>query len=101
MMQSEDVRMALCRGRVHERWEERRRQITSAVTEIIRRGADEGKVRTDVPPQVMAAFLLGMLRTLARDLEDEPDSIRRPELVVELFMRGAGHADASVTTRAG
>jgi hypothetical protein len=39
---------------------------------------------------VLANFLLGMLRTRARDLADYPEPLRRYELVVDVFCRGAG-----------
>jgi hypothetical protein len=33
---------------------------------------------------------MGMMRTRARDLEDAPAAVRRIELVIDLFCRGAG-----------
>lgn len=90
MIQAEDARISWCSGRVRERWTEKRRQLITAVAEIIQKGLDEGKIRADVPAQVLANFLLGMLRTRARDLAGEPEEVRQHELVVDLFLHGAG-----------
>jgi hypothetical protein len=60
------------------------------VADIVRRGVAEGQIRRDVPAEALASFLLGMLRTRARDLEDAPRPVRRLETLIELFCRGAG-----------
>jgi hypothetical protein len=54
----------------------------------------EGTVRADIPPEVLANFLLGMLRTRARDLADCPEPLRRHEVVVDVFCGGAGRRGA-------
>ncbi|MFH0962622.1 MAG: TetR/AcrR family transcriptional regulator [Planctomycetota bacterium] len=90
MIQAEDARMSCCRGRIRERWMEKRTQLVAVVTEIIQKGLDEGKIRRDVPPDVLACFLLGMLRTQTRDLAEAPEAVRRHELLVDLFLHGAG-----------
>ena len=41
------------------------------------------------PKPVLANFLLGMLRTRARDLADCPHAHKRYEVVVDVFCRGA------------
>ena len=89
MIQAEDARISWCRGHIRERWTAKRRQLAAAVAEIIRKGVDEGEVRSDVPPEILAGLLLGMLRTLARDLAEEPEATRRLPLVLELFLHGA------------
>jgi AcrR family transcriptional regulator len=90
IMQLEENRMYFCRGRVHERLMAQRRRLLDAMARLIRHGVDEGFVRRDVPPEALAGFLLGMLRTLARDL---PDDVRPPDgyaSVIDLFYNGAG-----------
>jgi AcrR family transcriptional regulator len=90
MMQAEDFRMAISKGAVCDRWMEHRKKLVAAVADIIRRGVAEGQIRRDVPPEALASFLLGMLRTRARDLEDAPRPVRRLETLMDLFCRGAG-----------
>jgi len=90
MMQTEEGRMLLAKGSIHDRWVAHRRRLVVAVADIVRKGVHEGEIRGDVPPEVLAAFLLGMLRTRAHDLCDAPAPVRRLERVVDLFCCGAG-----------
>ena len=90
LMQTEDARMTMCRGGIRERWLEHRKRLIGALAGILAKGVEEGAVRADMPAEVLATFLLGMLRTRARDLKDAPADLQRHELLVDLFMRGAG-----------
>lgn len=94
MMQAQDSRMAAFRGRLRERWAEKRQALIQAIAEILRRGAAQGQIRPDVPPEVLASFLLALLRTRAIDLREAPPELQGYELVVELFLRGAGPVTA-------
>ncbi len=94
MMQSEEARAHWFRGDARQSWRQQRRKLISAVGQVIQAGVAEGRIRPDVPAEVLATFLLGMLRTRARDLADEVAPAHRSlELVVELFIRGAGPAE--------
>ncbi len=90
MMQSEEGRMSWGSGQLHQRWMEHRKRLVAAVAEMIQKGVCEGQVRADIPPGVLANFLLGMLRTRGRDLCDVPQAMRQHEVVVDLFCHGAG-----------
>jgi AcrR family transcriptional regulator len=90
MMQAEDARMALYRGKIRARWLEHRKKLVSAVAAIMRNGACEGILRSDVEPEVLASYFLGMLRTRARDLRESPEETRGYELLIDLFCNGAG-----------
>lgn len=92
MMQSEEGRMSWGSGDLHRRWVEQRKRLVAAMGEMICKGVAEGEVRADIPPEVLANFLLGMLRTRARDMCDVPQDLRQHEVVVELFWRGVGQA---------
>ncbi len=91
MMQSEDGRMSLDMGRLGRRWQEKRRKLVEALAGILAGGVKEGAIRADVAPEVLANFLLGMLRTRTRDLRDCPESAKRFEMIVDVFCRGAGN----------
>ena len=93
MMQSEGSRIHWCKAELRRRWMVRRERLASAVADILRRGMEEGRVRRDVPAEVLASVLLGMLRTHARDLAETLGDGRSLGTVVELFLNGAG-ADA-------
>lgn len=90
MMQAEEDRIYWFTGTIRERWMEKRQHLVSAVAMIMRKGVGEGKVRTDIPAEVLANFFLGMLRTRARDLTNTWGLTQRHELLVDLFCRGAG-----------
>jgi hypothetical protein len=62
--------------------------LVSAVGGIVAGGVQEGAVRSDFAPEVLATFLLGMLRARSRDLE-EAERISH-DAVVDLFLTGAG-----------
>jgi TetR/AcrR family fatty acid metabolism transcriptional regulator len=89
LMQNEEGRVQWCRGPIRQRWMECRKGLVGAVAEVIRSGVTEEQVRADVPPEVLANFLLGLLRARARGLPDGPEDWRRLELVVEFFCHGA------------
>ncbi len=98
MMQSEDARIRMCRGHVHEQWAERHAKLVAAVAVVIRKGVAEGAIRPDVPPEILAGYLLGMLRTRARELVVAGvlgDTLRQGVpteigVLVNLFRYGAG-----------
>jgi len=89
MMQVEEMRMHWCDSALRARWMEHRKNLVAAVAEILRKGVEEGAVRDDIPCVALASFLLGMLRTRARDLADAPEELRRDQLIVDLFRNGA------------
>ena len=89
MMQTEEGRMHFSDSGLRERWMARRKKLVAAVAAILRKGVDEGALRSDIPCEALANFLLGMLRTRARDLAG-PLEPRLPDgLLVDLFYRGA------------
>ncbi len=86
LMQNEEGRMAWCRGEMHERWAERRKKIVESLAQMIEKGVSEGAIREDIPAEVLANFLLGMLRTRGRDLGGAPPDMREHEIVVETVL---------------
>lgn len=90
MMQTEEGRVWWHRGPLRRRWLEHRNRLVEALAAILARGVAAGEVRADRPAIVLAVFLLGMLRTRARELDD---SLRIPQAqMVDLFLSGAGTA---------
>lgn len=77
-------------GSLRTRWQERRKKMTEAVAAIIAEGAIAGEIRADVPAEVLAEYLLGMLRTRSWELEDRPEEWRSHALTVDLFLNGSG-----------
>ena len=90
MMQSEEARMYWRQGEGRARWTEQKEKLVSAVASIMRRGVRDGRLRGDVGAETLAGLLLGLLRTRAREMEEETGASPSIELVVELFCYGAG-----------
>ncbi|MEW6359931.1 MAG: TetR/AcrR family transcriptional regulator [Planctomycetota bacterium] len=94
MIQAEDARMFWCKGEAKEAWKQKRQCVVDMVVTIMRHGVQEGKVRTDIPPQAMANILMEMLRMQAPYLANVPDAERHIHMLVDLFYRGAGWSGA-------
>ncbi len=97
MMQAEDGRMFQARGPLRARWVQKRKKLVTAVAGIIARGVAEGQVRRDMSAEVLAEILLGLMRMRARDLADAPPSMRRHEIMIDLFRHGAGVPDRDIS----
>jgi AcrR family transcriptional regulator len=76
-------------GSLRERWLERRKNMREAVAAIIARGIQAGDVRSSLPADVLAEYFLGMLRTRAWELEDQPEPVQSQAALVDLFTTGA------------
>lgn len=98
MMQAEEAPVPWRNDDMRRRWLANRGRLVAAVGAILAKGVAEGVLRKDIPPAVLASFLMGMLRTRARDLHNAPEPMQSLELVVELFVRGAGDG-TGVTAR--
>jgi len=101
LMQSEEGRMAYCDGGLRGRWMRKRRGLVSAIAGILSRGIRLGQLRHDLPAEVLANYLLGMLRTRQHWLTDGSPAVRQHEAVVDLFLRGAGAGAAGAKRRRG
>jgi AcrR family transcriptional regulator len=89
MIQIEEGRVISGKGKLRARWLEKRQELINTLAGIMKRGIDEGRLRRDVPPVVLAFYLLGMLRARVRDLGDAPETQRRLSLLIDLFLSGS------------
>lgn len=95
MIQTDENRMYWEKKSIRERWIAKRRNLIDALAQIISDGVPEKKIRTDIPPDILARFLLGMLRTRARDFSDVPKAFQGFDTVLDLFYRGASPSKQS------
>jgi AcrR family transcriptional regulator len=93
MLQTEDARMSMCRGQLHEQWFEKRRQLVKLLGKIIQKGHKDSLVRKDISEETLASLLLGLLRARARNLQSEGIHVS-DDLLVDLFLNGAGRPKA-------
>jgi len=73
---------------LRKRWQQRREKLVAALAAIIAHGVATGEVRSDLPAEVLAQYLLGLMRTRAWEMDDWPDAMRSDEVVVDLFLNG-------------
>ena len=90
VMQSETAQIYWPRGKFHYKWMQQRHKLVSAVADILSEGVRERVVRADISADVLAAFLLGMLRTRGRELPEVSETVKSHELLVDIFLKGAG-----------
>lgn len=96
LMVSLEGRMHWLRGKIRDTWMAQHAKLVASVARTLARGVEEGEVRSDVSCEVLAGLLLGMLRTPARDLPELSSAGPLHELVVEVFIRGAGRVTTAV-----
>lgn len=89
MMNDEDIRLCFTRDSIRERWLKKRKLLEATVAAIMQRGIEEGQIRGDIHVEVLANYLLGMLRTRAHDLIDAPKEMRGHDVIVDLFCNGS------------
>lgn len=92
MMHSEERRAVRRRGHFRKLFMERRRMVEGAVCTILEEGLREGMIRDDVPLDILASFMLSVLRMRARSRYRRGETDIGYDTVVELFMHGAGLA---------
>ena len=85
MMQTEANLVYWRKGKNRQRWLGKRKMLVNALADIFCDGIAEGSLRTDISAEVMATYLLGLLRTRARDLQDVPENMKNCELLVNMF----------------
>ena len=77
---------------LRQRWRERRRTMTEAMAALIAQGIAAGEIRATLPAEVLAEYLLGLLRTRSWELEGWPEPQRSHVATIDLFLNGAGVA---------
>jgi len=77
---------------LRQRWRERRRTMTEAMAALIAQGIAAGEIRATLPAEVLAEYLLGLLRTRSWELEGWPEAQRSHVATIDLFLNGAGVA---------
>ena len=88
-------------GGLRQRWLKRRKKLTEALAVIISQGMASGNVRPDVPAEIMAEYLMGMLRTRAMELESAPEPLRSRALLIDLFTNGVASRPAAIRSEDG
>ena len=96
LMHGQDGRVIGSHHELQQRWTVKRAHLIAAVTAILDEGVAKGEIRGDVPADVQAVYLLGMLRTRAHDLSGEGEAARRLESLLDLFWHGVAKPSTPV-----
>jgi AcrR family transcriptional regulator len=88
LIQAEGGRMNERPGRLKERWISHRQKLVAALTQVIARGVQQGQIRPQPPPELLAFILLGLLRTRALDLSEATHLPTGDDVLVDLFLHG-------------
>jgi AcrR family transcriptional regulator len=97
MMQTEERRLIRHRWHGREDWLRRRQRLLLAVAGVLKRGAAERRLRSDIPVESLAAILLGMLRSGSIPMGGGPTL--GSEQVLALFLRGAARSRGKEAAR--
>ena len=77
------------KGPIRETFQEKRRELGREVAALIRRGVEQKELRGDLPAELMADCLLGMLRAAVAHPCESKSEAASPAQVARLFMKGA------------
>ncbi|MBN1457313.1 MAG: TetR/AcrR family transcriptional regulator [Sedimentisphaerales bacterium] len=90
IIQSETAKALWAKGELLERWFQHKQKLIKSVAIILEEGKWLSVIRNDISSEVMAAFLLDMLRTRGRDLHEHNVKIPSFEVLIDLFLNGVG-----------
>jgi AcrR family transcriptional regulator len=88
MMNDGSIRLHLT-GASRERLSNNRRLLRAVIAGIMQRGIEEGEIRSDMKPEVLSVFLMGMLRSRAWDMEGVDKNDCSLDVVIDLICNGA------------
>jgi hypothetical protein len=95
MIQTEGDRVLGDTASLRKRWQQRREKLVAALAAVIAHGVATGEVRSDLPPEVLAEYLLGLMRTRAWEMDDWPEAMRSDEVVADFFLNGVSARPSS------
>jgi len=91
IIQSETAKALWAKGQLLEKWFEHKQKLVTSVAIILKEGVSRSVIRNDIPSEVLATFLLDMLRTRDEDLHEHHNGeIPSFEMIINLFLNGAG-----------
>ena len=98
MIQSQAARLSRLKSEIRQRWILKQKKLVDTVSDILSEGVAEGIIRSDISTEVLAIFLLGMLRTGAGDLNGSSEVVQKNTLLADLFLNGACQPEGKTLT---
>lgn len=90
MIQEHEGRFTCFSGSMKSRWRENKQRLVQAMASVLAQGIGDGDLRDDVPADLLAAMLLGMMRARGQEYAHNPESSPPVGVIVDLFLQGAG-----------
>jgi AcrR family transcriptional regulator len=101
LMQSQEAGGQLFKRNMRGRHMENRRKMMNVVAEVLKHGVRNGLIRDDIQAPVLADALIALMWSRSHLQEDEPGEVPPLEVVLDLFMSGAGARKAAALGSAG
>lgn len=91
LMRTDNARAGRLKGALHAHFKQRRAALIDALTQMFQEAVKEGKLRADVPPDLLAGGLLGLFHGYTWEMETA-FTRETGALLLDLFLHGAGVA---------
>jgi len=89
LLHSHPPRMSFTRGSMRGQWKKHSDAVHAQLAAWLRRGAKEGFIRKELPPETIAACLMGMARGYLMQVHQKGRKAPPLDNMVDLFLRGA------------
>lgn len=100
MIQEHEGRIDSLSRDMQKRWKEKRKELIEAIARVLTQGVEEHFVRPELDVNLLATFLLGMLRSRGRDFIHTPNAQPSVAFVADLFLHGAAcHSVMDINAR--
>ena len=89
IMVIEDTLMFWLKQDIRKQWMAKLDELMTKVAKVLSEGIQEGQIRSDIPPKVLAYSLIGMIRIWVQYLHTDSNTTFKSELLADLFYAGA------------
>ena len=89
IMVIEDTLMFWLKQDIRKQWMAKLDELMTKVAKVLSEGIQEGQIRSDIPPKVLAYSLIGMIRIWVQYLDTDSNTTFKSELLADLFYAGA------------
>jgi len=90
IIQSETAKALWAQGQPLEKWLQHKEKLITSIAIILEKGKYKSVIRKDISSKVLATFLLDLFRTRGIDLDEHNKKTPSFEIIIDLFLRGAG-----------
>ena len=89
IMVIEDTLVFWLKQDIRKQWMAKLDELMTKVAKVLSEGIQEGQIRSDIPPKILAYSLIGMIRIWVQYLDTDSNTTFKSELLADLFYAGA------------